>query len=151
MGFPGGPVSKASVCLQCRRPGFDPWIGKIPWSRKWQPTPVFLPGESHRQKSLVDYSPRSHTESDTTEQQHTFEYETSKAKNNANGGFPGGPVVQNLCSNAGDMDLITVLGISPGEGNGSPLQCSCLENPIDRGSWRATFHGVTNSWTQLSN
>ena len=42
-----------------------------------------------------------------TEQQHTFEYETSKAKNNANGGFPGGPVAQNLCSNAGDMDLIT--------------------------------------------
>ena len=42
-----------------------------------------------------------------TEQQHTFEYETSKAKNNANRGFPGGPVVQNLRSNAGDMDLIT--------------------------------------------
>ena len=35
------------MCLQCRRPEFDPWMGKIPWSRKWQPTPVFLPGESH--------------------------------------------------------------------------------------------------------
>ena len=35
-------------CLQCRRPGFDAWIGKIPWSRRWQPTPVSLPGESHR-------------------------------------------------------------------------------------------------------
>ena len=38
---------------------FDPWVGKIPWRRKWQPTPVFLPGESHRQRSLGVYSPRS--------------------------------------------------------------------------------------------
>ena len=39
------------------RPGFDPWDGKIPWRRAWQPTPVFLPGESHGQRSLVGYSP----------------------------------------------------------------------------------------------
>ena len=37
-------------CRRCRRPGFDPWVGKIPWSRKWQPTPVFLPGKSHGQE-----------------------------------------------------------------------------------------------------
>ena len=42
---------------QCRRHGFDPWVGKILWRRKWQPTPVFLPGESHGQRSLVGYSP----------------------------------------------------------------------------------------------
>ena len=53
-----------------RRPGFDPWVGKIPWRRKWQPTPVFLPGESHGQRSLVGYSPRGRKESDTTEQLH---------------------------------------------------------------------------------
>ena len=47
-------------CLQWRRPRFDPWVGKIPWRRKWQPTPVFLPGEFHRQRSLVGYSPRDH-------------------------------------------------------------------------------------------
>ena len=41
-----------------RRPGFDSWVGKIPWRRKWQPTPVFLPGESHGQRSLTD--PRDH-------------------------------------------------------------------------------------------
>ena len=41
------------ICLQCRRPGSDPWIRKIPWRRKWLPTPVFLPGESHRQRSLA--------------------------------------------------------------------------------------------------
>ena len=46
-----------SVCLQCGRPGFDPWVGKIPWRRKWQPAPVFLPGRPHGQRSLVGHSP----------------------------------------------------------------------------------------------
>ena len=46
-----------SVCLQCGRPGFDPWVRKIPWRRKWQPTPVFLPRESHGQRSLAGYGP----------------------------------------------------------------------------------------------
>ena len=43
--------------LQCRRPGFDPWVGRIPWRREWLLTPVFLPGESHGQRSLAGYSP----------------------------------------------------------------------------------------------
>ena len=47
---------------------FDPWSGKMPWRRKWPPTPVFLPGKSHGQRSLVGYSPRGHRELDTTEQ-----------------------------------------------------------------------------------
>ena len=63
--FPGGLAGK-SDCLQCGRPRFDPWVGKIPWRRKWHPTPVFLPGESHRRRSLVGCSPRGHKESDTT-------------------------------------------------------------------------------------
>ena len=45
---------------QCRRRGFDPWVGNIPWRRKWQLTPVFLPGKFHGQRSLVDYSLWSH-------------------------------------------------------------------------------------------
>ena len=53
--------------LQCRRPRFGPWVGKIPCRREWQPTPVFLPGESHGQRSLVGYSPLGCKESDTTE------------------------------------------------------------------------------------
>ena len=57
-------------------------------------------------------------------------------------GFPGGSVVKNLPANAGDMGLIPDLGISPGEGNGNPLQYSCLGNPMDRGAWQATVHGV---------
>ena len=59
-----------SICLQCRRPGFDPWVGKIPRRRKWQPTPVFLPGKSHGWQSLVGYCPWGRKESDMTEQLH---------------------------------------------------------------------------------
>ena len=47
----------ACQCRSHNRLGFDPWVGKIPWSRKWQPTPIFLPGRSHEQRSLVGYSP----------------------------------------------------------------------------------------------
>ena len=54
-------------CRRCRRHRFDPWIGKIPWKRKWQPSPVFLPGKSHRQRILKDYSLWVHKELDTTE------------------------------------------------------------------------------------
>ena len=56
--------------LQYRRPGFDPWVRKIPWRREWLPTPVFLPGEFHGQRSLAGYSPRGRKESDTTERLH---------------------------------------------------------------------------------
>ena len=51
---------------------------------------------------------------------------------------------------AGDQDSIPGLGCSSGEGNGNPLQYSCLENSMDRGAWRATVHRVTKSWTPLS-
>ena len=54
--------------LQCGRPGFHPWVGKIPWRRAWKPTPVFFPGESHAQRSLAHYSPWGHKELDMTEQ-----------------------------------------------------------------------------------
>ena len=55
------------ILLKCRRLGFDPSVGKIPWRREWHPTPVFLPGEAHGQRSLAAYSPRGHKESYTTE------------------------------------------------------------------------------------
>ena len=68
-------------------------------------------------------------------------------------GFPGGSVVKNLPDNAGDTGnagSVSGLGWSPGVGNGNPLQYSCLENPMDRGAWQATVHGVAKSQTWLS-
>ena len=64
---------------------WETWVGKIPWRRKWQPTPVFLPGESHGRRSLVGYRPLGHKESDTTEWLHSLKpplYDSF--------GFPGG-------------------------------------------------------------
>ena len=84
------------------------------WRRQWQPTPVFLPGKSHGQRSLVGCSPWGRWESDMTERLH-FQFSLS-------------------CI---------------GEGNGNPPQCSCLENPRDRGTWWAAVYGVTQSWTRL--
>ena len=52
---------------ECRRPRFDPWVRKIPWRKKWLPTPVSLPGESHGQRSLAGYSPWGHKELDMNE------------------------------------------------------------------------------------
>ena len=85
-----------------------------PWIRRWHPTPVLLPGKSHGWRSLVDCSPWSCEESDTTERLH-FHFSLS-------------------CI---------------GEGNGNPLQCSCLENPRDGGAWWAAVYGVAQSQTRL--
>ena len=68
-GLPHGVSGKEPGC-QCRRHsrrGFNPWVGKIPWRRKWLPTPIFLPRESHEQRNLVGYSPKGRKELDTTE------------------------------------------------------------------------------------
>ena len=84
------------------------------WRRQWPPTPVFLPGKSHGQRSLVGCSPWGRKESDTTEWLH-FHFSLS-------------------CT---------------GEGNGNPLQCSCLENPREGRAWWAAIYGVTQSRTRL--
>ena len=84
------------------------------WRRKWQPTPVFLPGKSQGRRSLVGCSPWGHEESDMTERLH-FHFSLSCIR----------------------------------EGNGNPLQCSCLENPRDGGAWWAAVYGVSQSWTRL--
>ena len=59
-------------------------------------------------------------------------------------------MVKSPPANSGDMGSIAGSGRSPGEGSGNPLQYSCLGNPMDRETWQATVHGVTKSWTQLS-
>ena len=66
-GIPGGLVVKNPQKRRCRKWRFDPCVGKIPWGRSWQPTPVFLPGQCHGQRNLVGYSPYPCKESDMTE------------------------------------------------------------------------------------
>ena len=65
--------------------------------------------------------------------------------------FPSGSDGKESACNAGDPGSIPGSGKSPGEGNGNPLQYSCLENPMEGGAWQAPIHGVTKSWTRLSN
>ena len=60
-------LGRYRICLQCRRPRFDPWFGKIPWRREWLPSSVILPEEFHGQRCLAGYSPWSHKEMDMTE------------------------------------------------------------------------------------
>ena len=65
-------------------------------------------------------------------------------------GFPGGSDSKESACNAGDLGLILGSGRFPGEGNDNPLQHSCLENPMDRGTWQTTVHGVPKSWIRLN-
>ena len=114
-GFPGGAVVNNSPANRTERweDSILGW-GRSPWRRKWQPTPIFLPGKFHGQRSLVGCSLWGHYESDTTERL-PFHFSFS-------------------CI---------------GEGNGNPLQCSCLENPRDGGAWWASVFGVAQSRTRL--
>ena len=115
--------------------------GKIPWRRVRQPSPVFLPGESHGQRILAGYTPWSLEELDTTVvTEHTQTVNTCD--------LPGGTVVKNLPAEAdgdsGDLGSILGSGRSPGAGHGKLLQYSCLENSMDREAWLATVHGVAD-------
>ena len=92
-------------------------VGKIPWRREWQPTPVFLPGEFYGQRSLAGYRYWGRKESDMTERLTL---------------------------------LLTSSKDTLGEDNGTPLQYSCLENPMDGGAWWAAVRGVAKSQTRLS-
>ena len=106
----------------------DPWVGKISCRRKQQPTPVSLPGKSHGQRNLVGYSSWGCKESDTTERLHFHFFKISFSR---------------------QMDEETLVH-TDGEGNGTPLQYSCLENPMDGKAWQAAVHGVVKSRTRLS-
>ena len=137
------------------------------WRRKWQPTPVFLPGESQGWGSLVGCCLWGHTESDTTEV--TYQQQQSKREGvyvNLQGGGHGNPAQYSCLENPTDRGVwqAAVHGVAEsqtqlsdfhfslpciGEGNGNPLQYSCLENPRDWGAWWATVYGVEQSRTRL--
>ena len=89
-------LRRNSVCLQCRRPGFDPWVKKIPWRRKWRPTPVLSPGKFHKQRSLVGYCPWGCKELDTTEWLHLLTLAAAKSCptlcDSIDGSPPGSPI-----------------------------------------------------------
>ena len=120
---------------------FDPWVGKILWGRKCQPTPVLVPGKSHGQRSVVGYSPRGHKELDTTERL-TQQQDVL--------GFPGNSAGKKSTLSLGDPSSIPGLGRSPGEGKSNSLPYSCLGNPMDRGVWQVIVHGVAKTCTRLS-
>ena len=92
-------LSGKELTSQCRWCGFDLWARKIPWRRKWQPTPVFSPGKSHGQRSLVGYSLWGHKVSDTTEQ-----------LNNNN--KKGGKILSNTQQFAKDMKYLITIFVS---------------------------------------
>ena len=148
-------ISGKEPIWRCRRHGFDPWTGKIPWRRKWQPTSVFLPGETHGQRNLVGYTPWGHKESETTERLtpslsfqswHSSECRVRStciritqnlclnSQIPVSWVFPHSSVGKESVCNARAPGLIPGLGRSPGEENGNRLQHSCLENPMDRGA-----------------
>ena len=159
-GLPWWLSGKEYTC-QCRRHwrcGFDLWIKKISWRRKWQPTPVFLSGKSHEQRSLAGYGITKsqiwlsmhalmvHSQEHVNEWHVWLWFSKDLGRSHIKcQGFPGGSVGKELTCNAGDAGSIPGLGRSPGGGHGDPLQYCCLENCRDRGAWRATVHGVSNS------
>ena len=136
--------------LQGRRSKFDPWVKKIPWSRKWQPTPVLLPGEFHGKRILVGYVPWGSKELNTTEWL-TFSLSVWKkiVEFAYHLGLPtwhSGKKFSCQCRIwPRDRGLIPGSERSPGGGNGNPLQCSCPEDPMNRGAWWAIVHGAAES------
>ena len=168
------------ICLHYRRPAFDPWVGKIPWRRVWQPTLVFLPGEFHGQRILVGYCPWGHKESDMTEQLSTWWLVAQLCPTlcgHLDCNPPGSSVLGIL--HARILEWVAIpfsrwlsgkestcqcrryrkcrrlrfdpwVGKIPWKRKWHSLQYPCLENPMDRGAWRATVHRVTKSQTGLS-
>ena len=128
-------LSWQRIRLQCRRPWFDSWVGKICWRRDGLPTPVSWPGEFNELCSLWGRKAPDMTV-----------WLLLRASQVA-------LVVKNLptMQETRDAGSLPGLGRSPGLGNGNPLQHSCLGNAMNRGAWRATVHGAIKSWTQVSN
>ena len=122
------------LCLQCRRSGFNSCIWKIPWSRAWQPTPVFLPGKSTWTEELGGFQFMGlQTVGHNRATNHSTDINYFQALS----------LHKAIC-------LYFLLVLQCGESKGTPLQYSCLENPMDgRAKW-AAVHGVMKNRTQLS-
>ena len=138
MGFPHSSVSKESAC-NAGDLDLIPGLGRSPGEGNGNTFQYSCLENPHGQKSLVGYSPRGCKESDTTK--------LLIAMTSLVAGLPSGSVGQESACSAGDPGSIPGSGRFPGEGNGNPLQYSCLENSMDRGARQATVHRVTKSRT----
>ena len=124
-----------------------------PQRRQWQRTPVLLPGKFHGQRSLVCYSPWDCKELDKTKQIHFFSFflcctllpGKSHGQRSLVCYSPWGHEESDTTEQLHFHFSLSCIG----EGNGNPLQCSCLENPRDRGAWWAAVYGVAESQTRL--
>ena len=125
--FSGGSDSSEPAC-NVGDLGWIPGSDQKIWRKEWLPTPVFY------------YSPQGHKNLDMTEQLTLWAFLVTQMIKNL-------PAVKETQVRS----LVPGSERSPGEGHGNPLQDSCLENPMDRGAWRATVHGVAKSRTHLSN
>ena len=146
-GFPSATSGKEPAC-QCRRYkrcGFDPWVRKIPWRRARQPTSVFLPGESHGQRSPVGYSPQGYRRPRFDSRVRKICWRRDRLPTPVFLGFPDDSADKESSCNVENLRLIPGLGRSPGEKNSYPLQYSGLEN-----SMLCIVHGVTKSQTRVS-
>ena len=122
------------ICLQCERPGFDPWVGKIPWRREWSYSLQYS-GLENPMDCIVHAVAKSQTR-----------------LSDLHKGFPGGGSGKEptrrcrRCKRHGFDSWVRKI---PRRRDGNPLQYSCLENPMDIGAWQATVHRVTQNRTQL--
>ena len=111
----------------------------VGWRRKWQPTPVLLPGESQGRGAWWAAVYR------VVQSWTRLKRFSSNSSSSGMEGFPGGSDSKEFACNVGDLGLIPGLGRSPGGGHGNPLQYSSWRIPMDRGAWRDTVHGVTET------
>ena len=137
-----------------RRHQFDAWVRKIPWRRAWQSTLVFFPGKSHGQRRLAGYNPWGrkrfgHDSALNWRRQWQPTPVLLPGKSHGWRRLVGcSPWVYEESDRTEWLHFHFSLSCI-GEGNGNPLQCSCLENPRDSGTWWAAVYGVAQSQTRL--
>ena len=139
MGFPGGSVVK-NPPANAGDVGLIPGLGRSPGKGNGNPL-QYSCLENPMDRRAWWAAIYGVAQSWTRLSDFTFTFHTDIL------GFPGGSLVKNPPANAGDVGLTLGLGRYTGEGNGNPLQYSCLGNPMDRGAWQATDHRVAKSWT----
>ena len=131
---------------QLRKHGFNPRVGKMPWSRKWQPAPVFLPGKSHGQRSLAGYSPWGQKELDVTEHTHIL-----LAVKDPHSYTPPSPGKSELLGMRPKYSFLKTLQSLPTYSESKEKMvitqsCLTLWNPMDCSAPGSSVHGILQAW-----